>query len=98
MTNARRLAPPSNTGWEIHITPNTGAAVTIALTVTTDCTAKSAICTSDLRPLSNEWEVTSARATQPVGPREEPEVDRRANTNQHTHSTLMCPPITGPGL
>ena len=58
VTNARRLAPPSNTGWEIHITPDTGAAVTIALPATTDCTATSAICTGDLRPLSNEWEVT----------------------------------------
>ena len=58
VTKARRLAPPSSIGWEIHITPDTGAAATIALTVTTDCTATGAICTGDLRPLSNEWEVT----------------------------------------
>ena len=58
VTKARRLAPPSNIGWEIHVTPDTGEAVTIALPVTTDCTATGAICTGDLRPLSNEWEVT----------------------------------------
>ena len=58
VTQARQLAPPSNLGWEIHVTPNGDGAVAIVLPVTTDCTAKGAICTADRRPLSNRLEVT----------------------------------------
>ena len=58
VTKARQLAPPSNIGWEIHVTPDGDAAVTIALPVTTDCTAQGAICTGDRRPVSNRLEVT----------------------------------------
>ena len=37
VTKARRLAPPSNIGWEITVTPDGNGAVTIVLPVTTDC-------------------------------------------------------------
>ena len=53
VTKSRRLAPPSNVGWEVHIRPDGNGTVTIVLPVTADCTAEGAICTSDRRPLSN---------------------------------------------
>ena len=52
VTGARRLAPRSNVGWEIHVRPDGNGPVTIVLPVTTDCTAEGAICTNDRRPLS----------------------------------------------
>ena len=55
---ARRLNPPSNTGWEIHVTPDGDGDVTIVLPVTTDCTATGAVCTGDGRPLSNRLELS----------------------------------------
>ncbi len=55
---ARRLAAPSNVGWEIHVRPDGNGPVTIVLPVTTDCTAEGAICTEDRRPLSNRLEIT----------------------------------------
>ena len=58
VTKARRLAPPSNIGWEITVTPDGNGAVTIVLPVTTDCGAQGAICTSDGRMLSNRNELT----------------------------------------
>ena len=58
MVKARRLAPPSNVGWEIHVRPDSNGPVTIVLPVTTDCTAEGAICTEDRRPLSNRLEIT----------------------------------------
>ena len=58
VAKARRLTPPSNIGWEIHVTPDGDEAVTIRLPVTTDCNAKGAICTGDCRPLSNRLDVT----------------------------------------
>ena len=58
VTGARRLAPRSNVGWEIHVRPDGNGPVTIVLPVTTDCTAEGAICTEDRRPLSNRLEIT----------------------------------------
>ena len=55
---ARRLAPRSNVGWEIHVRPDGNGPVTIVLPVTSDCTAEGAICTEDRRPLSNRLEIT----------------------------------------
>ena len=52
VTGARRLAPPSNIGWEIQVEPDGDEAATIVLPVTTDCTAEGAICTEDGRMLS----------------------------------------------
>ena len=58
VTKARRLAPPSNIGWEIHVTPDGDGAVTVALPVTTDCAAEEAVCTGDRMPLSGRLELT----------------------------------------
>ena len=58
VTGARRLAPRSDVGWEITVTPSGNGPVTIVLPVTTDCTAEGAICTEDRRPLSNSLEIT----------------------------------------
>ena len=58
VTGARRLAPRSNVGWEIHVRPDGNGPVNIVLPVTTDCTAEGAICTEDRRPLSNRQEIT----------------------------------------
>ena len=58
VTGARRLAPRSNVGWEIHVRPDGNGPVTIVLPVTTDCTAEGAICTEDRRPLFNRLEIT----------------------------------------
>ena len=54
---ARRLAPPSNTRWEIKILPTSNADVTIVLPITEDCTNQGAVCTQDGRKLSNQLEV-----------------------------------------
>ena len=53
VTYVRRLEPPSNIGWEIHVTPDSDGSLTIVLPVTTDCNATGAICTGDGRTLSN---------------------------------------------
>ena len=58
VTKASRLAPPSNVGWEITVTPDGDGTVTIVLPVTTDCAADGAICTEDGRMLSAELEIT----------------------------------------
>ena len=58
VTGARRLDPPSNVGWEIHVQPDGDGTVTIVLPATTDCTAEGAICTQDGRKLSNSLNLT----------------------------------------
>ena len=52
VTHVRQLDPPSNIGWEITVTPETSAAVAIALNATTDCSAQGAICTENGGKLS----------------------------------------------
>ena len=52
---ARRLARPSNVGWEITVTPDGNGAVTIVLPPTTDCTAEGAICTQDAGRSPARW-------------------------------------------
>ncbi len=58
VTGARRLDPPSNIGWEVHVGPSSDAGVTVVLPVTTDCGAQGAICTQGGRKLSNRLEFT----------------------------------------
>ena len=58
VTGVRRLAPPSNAGWEITVSPDDNADVTIVLPVTGDCAAQGVICTEDGRPLSSRLEIT----------------------------------------
>ena len=52
MTYVRRLEPPSNIGWEVHVTPDGNGDVTLSLRITTDCSAQGAICTQDGGKLS----------------------------------------------
>ena len=58
VTSARRLTRGNNIGWTITVTPESAAAVTVVLPVTTDCGATGAICTGDGRMLSNRLEFT----------------------------------------
>ena len=58
VVKVRRLAPPSNAGWEITVRPDGNGAVTVVLPVTADCTAEGAIYTEDRRPQSSRLEVT----------------------------------------
>ena len=58
VTSAQRLTQGSNIGWTITVTPDSAAAVTVVLPVTTDCDAEGAICTADGRKLSNRLELT----------------------------------------
>ena len=58
VVNARRLNSPSNVGWEITVSPNGDAAVTVSLPVTTDCDSQGAVCTEDGRKLSNAIAIT----------------------------------------
>ena len=58
VTYVRRLGPPSNIGWEIHVTPDSDGALIIVLPVTGDCGSDGAICTEDGRMLSNRLEFT----------------------------------------
>ena len=51
--NVRRLEPGKNVKWEITVTPDSAADVTLALNATTDCTAEGAICTADGGKLSS---------------------------------------------
>ena len=58
VTYVRRLNPPSNIGWEIHVTPDSGGSLTIVLPETGSCEANGAICAEDGRRLSNRLEYT----------------------------------------
>ena len=58
VTYVRRLGPPSNIGWEIHVTPDSDGSLIIVLPVTEDCDAQGAMCTEDGRMLSNSMELT----------------------------------------
>ena len=52
VSNVRRLEPGKNVKWEITVTPDSDADVTITVNATTDCSAEGAICTSDGGKLS----------------------------------------------
>ena len=58
--NVRRLEPGKNVKWEITVTPDSDADVTVTLNATTDCTAQGAICTADGGKLSSRVELTIA--------------------------------------
>ena len=64
VTSARRLTQGSNIGWTITVTPDSAAAVTVVLLVTTDCDADGAVCTGDGRKLTNRNEFTVSGPTQ----------------------------------
>ena len=58
VTKARRVTQGSNLRWEIHVTPNSNADVTVVLPATTDCDDTGAVCTADGRMLSSRLELT----------------------------------------
>ena len=58
VSNVRRLEPGKNVKWEITVTPDSDADVTIAVNATTDCSAEGAICTGDGGKLSSRVELT----------------------------------------
>ena len=61
VVGARRLDGDSatpNIRWEISVTPDSTADVTVELPITTDCEAQGAICTDDGRALSSPLEFT----------------------------------------
>ena len=53
VAGARRLVRGSNIRWEISVSPDSNADVTVELPVTTDCEAQGAICTDDGTMLSS---------------------------------------------
>ena len=57
VSNVRRLEAGKNVKWEITVTPDSDADVTIAVNATTDCSAEDAICTSDGGKLSGGLEL-----------------------------------------
>ena len=57
VSNVRRLEAGKNVWWEITVTPDSDADVSIALNATTDCSAEGAICTSDGGMLSGGLEL-----------------------------------------
>ena len=59
--NVRRLEPGKNVKWEITVTPDSDADVTLALNATTDCTAEGAICNADGGKLAGDLELTIGR-------------------------------------
>ena len=66
---ARRLAPPSNLGWEITVEPASDADMVLVLPATTDCAAAGAVCTAAGKRLSGRLTATvRGPATQAAGP------------------------------
>ena len=57
VSNVRRLEPGKNVKWEITVTPDSDADVTIAVNATTDCSVEGAICTDDGGKLSGGLEM-----------------------------------------
>ena len=82
VTGVRRLAPPSNIGWEITVTPTGTADVTLALPATTDCDADGAICTEDERMLAATHVAT---VEGPAPPETRPDLTVRVESVPATH-------------
>ena len=57
VSNVRRLEAGKNVKWEITVTPDSDADVTIAVNATTNCSAEGAICTGDGGKLSGGLEL-----------------------------------------
>ena len=58
VAGARKLDSDSDTRWEITVTPDSNADVTVELPATEDCEAQGAICTEDDRALSSPLKFT----------------------------------------
>ena len=57
VSNVERLEAGKNVRWEITVTPDADADVTIALNATTDCSAEGAICNADGGMLGGDLEL-----------------------------------------
>ena len=66
VTYVRRLESGKNVRWEITVSPGHGAAITIALNATTDCSAQGAICTEEGAKLSGGLELVVPGPLTPV--------------------------------
>ena len=66
VTYVRRLAPPSNMGWEVHVTPDGNGDVNLSLRSTNDCSAQGAICTGEGRKLSGGLQLAVAGPNTPA--------------------------------
>ena len=66
VTYVRRLVPPSNIGWEVHVTPDGNGDVNLSLRSTTDCSAQGAICTGEGRKLSGGLQLAVAGPNTPA--------------------------------
>ena len=53
-----KLRLDENARWEIHVRPDGDGTVTIALSATTDCDARGAVCAEDGRMLPGRLEVS----------------------------------------
>ena len=65
VTNARRLAAPGNTRWEITVRPTSDGDIVIVLAATQGCGAQGAICTADGRMLSSAVRATVSGESPP---------------------------------
>ena len=61
ITQARRLSPPSNIGWEITVSPAGNGEVRLVLPANRACDTTGAICTGSGDQLSNRLEITVPR-------------------------------------
>ena len=66
VTYVRRLVPPSNIGWEVHVTPDGNGDVNLSLRSTTNCSAQGAICTGEGRKLSGGLQLAVAGPNSPA--------------------------------
>ena len=68
VTNARRLDPSSNVGWEIRVVPDGDGDVVVVLPADRDCAETGAICTADGRTLSQAATLTVPGPESPPPP------------------------------
>ena len=66
VTYVRRVEPRKNVRWEVTVAPGYGAAITIALNNTTDCSAQGAICTEEGGMVSGGLQFTVPGPLTPV--------------------------------
>ena len=66
VTYVRRLNPPSNIGWEVHVTPDGNGDVNLSLRSTNDCSAQGAICTGEGGKLSGGLQLAVAGPNTPA--------------------------------
>ena len=66
VTYVRRLVPPSNIGWEVHVTPDGNGDVNLSLRSTNNCSAQGAICTGEGRKLSGGLQLGVAGPNTPA--------------------------------